>query len=349
VTDIDEVVRRHGYHHLRVRAVVEETADTRSFVLEIPDKLREDFRYQPGQFCSFRVTIGDDQPSRCYSMSSAPETDDHLVVTVKRVPGGAVSNWLNDHVSKGDLLEVTRPAGQFCLRPEDRPIVGFCGGSGVTPVMSIIKSALATSQRPIRLLYANRSSDSVIFDSALSDLDARYPGRIDLQHHFDADAGYLDEAAVASFVDGRTGSDFYLCGPGPFMELVEHALLGLGVDPDAIFVERFEAASPSEPPLAPTADASVPDEVTLILRGKKHTVGYHAGDTLLETARRANLPAPYSCEAGNCATCMALLLEGSATMRVNNALDPDEVEEGWILTCQAQPTASTVTVEYEPN
>ncbi len=348
MTEIDDVVRRHGYHSLRVKEVVEETSDTRSYVLEIPADLRDDFSYRPGQFCSFRIHVDDQDPARCYSMSSAPGVDDDLVVTVKRVPGGVVSNWLNDHVADGDLLEVTRPAGMFCLREGDRPIVGFCGGSGVTPVMSIVKSALATTGRPIRLLYANRSPDSVIFERALQGLGARYPGRIDLAHHFDTDSGYLDATAVAAFVDGRLDADFYLCGPGPFMEMVEGALLDLGVDADRILVERFEASA-AEPPSEGAEAPDAPENLTLILRGKKHTIGYHAGDTVLETARRANLPAPYSCEAGNCATCMALILEGTATMRANNALEPDEVAEGWVLTCQAQPTSPVFTVEYEGN
>ncbi len=176
MTEIDDVVRRHGYHRLRVKAVVEETDDTRSFVLDVPGELREAFRYQPGQFCSFRVHIDDDEHARCYSMSSAPDTDDDLTVTVKRVPGGLVSNWLNDHVSAGDLLEVTRPAGTFCVRPADRPVIAFCGGSGVTPVMSIAKSVLAASPRPVHLLYANRDRGSVIFDEPLAALAASVSG-----------------------------------------------------------------------------------------------------------------------------------------------------------------------------
>jgi ferredoxin-NADP reductase len=269
VVDHDDVRRAHGYHPVRVKKVVEETHDTKSFVLDVPPELQEAFRYRAGQFCTFRVHNGDEELLRCYSMSSAPETDPELTVTVKRVAGGRVSNWFNDAVGEGDLLEVTRPAGVFCAE------------------------------------------------------------------------GHLDD-------------DVFICGPGPFMDLVETTLLGLGVDPSRIAIERF--VNVGEPGLpravepvagADAADLEVPAELTLILKGKTHTVAYQGGDTILETARRGALQAPYSCEAGNCATCMALLKEGTATMRANNALTPEEVEEGWILTCQALPHGSTVTVEYE--
>jgi 3-ketosteroid 9alpha-monooxygenase subunit B len=354
VTEPDEVVRRHGYHLLRVKGVVHETDDARSFVLDIPGDLQETFRYRPGQFCTFRVHVDEVDHARCYSMSSAPDTDGDLTVTVKRVPGGVVSNWLIDHVHEGDRLEVSRPSGTFCVEQSDRPVIGFCGGSGVTPVMSITKSLIASSPRLVSLLYANRDPSSVIFDEPLAALRDRYGDRFELHRHFDSDGGFLDPAAVVEFVDGRVDAHFYICGPGPFMDLVEETLLGLGVAPDAIFIERFVTAGQTAPPPLAAADADadaddgVPESIVLILRGKKNEVPYRAGDTVLETARRANLQAPFSCEAGNCATCMALVQVGAATMRANNALTPDEVEEGWVLTCQAVPTGASVTVEYEP-
>ena len=346
MADHDEVVRRHGYHALRVTSVVPETDDARSFTFEVPDDLRDAFGYRAGQFCSFRFRIDGDEQARCYSMSSAPETDDELTVTVKRVPGGVVSNHFIDRVAVGDLVEVTRPAGNFCVRPGERPVIGFCGGSGVTPVLSIAKSVLASSSRPVRVLYANRDRGSVIFADRLSTLAAAADGRLEVRHHLDADRGFLDAAAIAAFVGDETDADFYLCGPGPFMDLVEATLRGLGVDPDAVFVERF--ATPAAAPVAPASDTCTPESIVLILKGKRHELPYVAGDTVLETARRANVAAPYSCEAGNCATCMALVREGGATMRTNDALADDEVAEGWVLTCQAQPIGPSVTIEYEP-
>ena len=176
VADPDGVARRHAFHPLAVKQVIEETDDTRSFVLDVPDDLAEVYGYRPGQFCTFRVRIGADEYFRCYSMSSAPETDGDLAVTVKRVPGGTVSNWFNDQVSVGALVDTSPPAGAFCLRAADRPIVGFCGGSGITPVISLAKSALSSTGRSVRLLYASRAPDSVIFDEALGRLESQSSG-----------------------------------------------------------------------------------------------------------------------------------------------------------------------------
>jgi ferredoxin-NADP reductase len=349
VTDDRDVLRAHGYHTLIVKRVVLETDDTRSFVLDVPEDLRRTFEYRPGQFCTFRVRIGDEEHLRSYSMSSAPDTDPDLTVTVKRVPGGLVSNWLLDHVSVGDALETTKPAGVFCLRQSDAPVVAFCGGSGVTPVLSLAKSALTTTGRPVRLVYANRHRDSVIFAGALEEMRRAYSDRLEVHHHLDADSGFLVADAIAGFV-GSPDSDFYICGPGPFMDLVESTLLQIGVPPANIFIERFLVGDhPAAPAAEDSADqqAVVPETVTVIMKGKKTPVAYQRGETLLETARRGALRPPFSCEAGDCATCMAILREGSATMRVNNALTPEEVEEGWVLTCQALPVGATVTVEYE--
>ena len=349
----DPVLRQHGYHSLRIARVVPETHDASSFVLDVPEQLAETFRYRPGQFCTFRVHVDGNEQLRSYSMSSAPATDSELTVTVKRVAGGLVSNWFLDHLAQGDTIELTKPAGVFCPQDSERPVVGFCGGSGVTPVMSITKHVLATTQRPVRLLYANRDPKSVIFDAALSALVAEHPGRLEVRHHFDTDDGFLTSEAIARFVGADLHADIYICGPGPFMDLVESTVLTQGVRSERIFIERFlvEQAEKTDALIddeaAGAADPAVPDEVTVTLEGKTVVVRYQPGDTLLETARRGGLRPPFSCEAGNCATCMAFLKEGSVRMRANNALTPEEVEEGWVLTCQSLPSGRTVTVEYE--
>jgi 3-ketosteroid 9alpha-monooxygenase subunit B len=349
VTAPADAVQRHRYHRLRVKGVVQETKDARSLVLEVPVELRDAFAYQPGQFCSFRVRIGEDEHARCYSMSSAPEVDGDLTVTVKRVPGGLVSNRLVDHVCEGDILEVTSPSGVFCVRSGDRPIIAFCGGSGITPVMSIAKSVLAGSQRPVRLLYANRDSESIIFDGPLVVLQREHPERFDVQNHLDSERGFLDAASIGAFVGCRLQADFYICGPGPFMELVEGTLLGLGVSSADIFIERFTTSVEPGPPRRDDLEGGdTPGGIVIILRGKREEIPYRAGETVLETARRASLPTPFSCEAGNCATCMAFVREGTVTMGTNNALTPEELAQGWVLTCQALPTSSSLTIEYEP-
>ena len=340
-------VRDHGYHPLLVKQVVQETADTRSYVLDVPAELRDAYTYRAGQFCTFRVHVEDQEQLRCYSMSSSPETDPDLTVTVKRVPGGVVSNWFHDAIAEGDVVECTRPAGVFCLRDNTQTVVAFCGGSGITPVLGLAKSTLSSTARPVALLYANRTADSVIFDADLDRLAHEHPGRLAVTHHLDSDAGLLTHEAVTAYASPYLDdADFYLCGPTPFMELVETALLDLGVDADRILVERFGAAVP-QPPLPVTDQDEVPATVTLVLKGREHEVGYVRGDTILETARRGGLQPPYSCEAGNCATCMAVLREGCAKMHTNNALTDDEVAEGWVLTCQAVLSGPTATVEYE--
>ncbi len=350
----DPILRHHGYHSLRIARVVAETHDASSFVLDVPEELQEIFRYRPGQFCTFRVHVDGDEQLRSYSMSSAPETDRDLTVTVKRVTGGLVSNWFLDNLSEGDTLELTKPAGVFCPQESDRPVLGFCGGSGITPVMSIAKQVLVTTQRSVRLLYANRDQRSVIFDGAFTDLGAAHPDRLEVRRHFDADEGFLTPEAISHFVTTDLEADCYICGPGPFMDLVESTLQTLGIEQEHIFIERFlvEQAEKTDALIVDEAadvdDAvAVPEEVTVLLGGKTTVVRYQPGDTLLETARRGGLRPPFSCEAGNCATCMAFLKEGSARMRANNALTPEEVEEGWVLTCQGLPTGSAVTVEYE--
>jgi ferredoxin-NADP reductase len=334
--------RDHGFHPVRITRIIQETPDTRTYVLDAP------FPYRAGQF----VTIKACGTLRSYSMSSSPETDTELMTTVKRVPGGLVSNWMHDHLAPGDILETTLPAGVFCLREggewgEGRanttPMVAFCGGSGITPVLSLAKSALAGTGRPVRVLSADRDAGAVIFAAALGDLAERYPGRFEVRHHLDDHQGFVTADQVREFAGGDTDADFYLCGPAPFMELVENALLAHGVAPERIFVERFAQAT--DPPPEDTHERD--GTLTLVLSGKRHTLAQRSGETFLESARRAGLAPPFSCEAGNCATCIAQVTEGEAKMRVNNALDEDEIAEGWVLTCQGEPTTPHVTVEYE--
>jgi ferredoxin-NADP reductase len=336
------MMREHGYHLLTVAAVIDETADTRSFVLGIPAALEERFAYAGGQFCTFRATIGGDPVIRCYSMSSSPETGDPFTVTVKRVPGGRMSNWMNDTLAPGDTIEVMPPSGRFVLRDAETPIVAFAGGSGITPVLSIIKTALATTAREIALVYANRGAGNVIFVDALERLRAGSAGRLSVHHHLDSEKGFLDAAACAALVGDRTRADFYVCGPGPYMQVVEAGLDRRGVDPDRLFIERFDLSD--EPAVRVESET---ESMVVRLEGRKHRLRYEAGDTILDAARRAGLKPPFACQAGNCGTCMAHLREGKATMRVNNALGADEVEQGWILTCQAIPTSREVLVDYD--
>jgi ferredoxin-NADP reductase len=337
------MVRDHGFHEIRVTRVIQETHDTRSYVLDAP------LDYRAGQFVTFRVC----GTLRSYSMSSSPDTDGELMTTVKRVPGGLVSNWMHDNLSAGDMVEVTAPAGVFCLRESGAPVVAFAGGSGITPIISLAKSALATTGRRVRVFTANRDAESVIFRAALGELAERYPGRLEIRHHLDAVSGLVTRSEVLDFAGLDLSADFYLCGPAPFMELIEGVLLEAGVDAGQVLVERFSLTDePADVPVSAGdgATAGEPEPggtITIVLGGKRHSVARQPGLTLLQSARRAGLTPPFSCEAGNCATCIGQVIEGEVKMRANNALDDDEIADGWVLTCQSEPVTPDVTVVYE--
>jgi 3-ketosteroid 9alpha-monooxygenase subunit B len=340
--------RDHGFHALRVARIVTETADAISLVLDVPPPLREAFAYEAGQFCTFRVHVDGETNLRCYSMSSAPAVDDELQVTVKRVPDGIVSNWMNDSLAVGDEIETTLPAGIFCLGEGEGDIVAFAAGSGITPVISLVKEAMSTTPRRVHLLYANRDLESTIFRAELDALAARHPDRLRVQHHLDVVDGYVDAVITRRFAgELPADTDAYVCGPTPFMDIVEDALLGSGLDPARLHIERFGHPvdtiiddAEAEP------EASGPTMVTIELDGRTDTAEHRAGTTILQTARQLGMSPPFSCESGNCATCMARLVEGTVTMHANNALTDEEVDEGWVLTCQSVPTSATVSVIY---
>jgi 3-ketosteroid 9alpha-monooxygenase subunit B len=336
-------LHEHEYHSLTVAEVVDETPDTRSFVLDLPPELEESFAYAAGQFCTFRATIDDEPVVRCYSMSSSPDTGDPFMTAVKRVPGGRMSNWMNDVLAPGDTIEVLRPSGLFVIHDHDTPIVAFAGGSGITPVISIIKSALATTDRRILLVYANRSANAVIFADELERLGLASDGRLSVHHHLDTERGFLNAAQCAAFVGESTEADFYICGPGPYMETVEAGLATVGVAPSNVFIERFDLTEP----MPSDVEVSATESLVIRLEKQETTLRYEAGDTILEAARRGGLNPPFSCEQGNCATCMAHLDEGAVTMRANNALSSEEVDDNWVLTCQSVPTTRTVVVDYD--
>jgi len=343
--DASGVAVDHGFHSLRVARVVRETADATSFTLEVPADLATTFAYEAGQFCTFRVWVEDQPYVRCYSMSSSPAFDAELRVTVKRTPGGVASNWMNDHLSAGDTVEVARPAGLFRLGEGRGDLVAFVAGSGITPVLSLVKTALATTSRGVRLAYANRDGDSIIFGPEIDELSRRYDGRLTVSHHLDVEQGLMEPDGIRAFAGATAGTEYYVCGPEPFMAVVEESLLALGVDASNIHIERFTLEPWTPEPEAPD-ETAVATQVTIDLDGRTETTEYRPGTTILQTARQMGMAPPFSCEAGSCATCMARLVEGSASMHVNNALTPEEIEEGWVLTCQALPTSPLVHVTY---
>jgi 3-ketosteroid 9alpha-monooxygenase subunit B len=355
----------HSFHELRVARIVQETADTRSFVLDVPTALRPLFHYEAGQFLTFQIQLGATTLNRCYSLSSAPDCDDELQFTVKRVAGGRISNWFHDAIEAGQVLRVLPPTGGFTLRAGSRrPLAFFSGGSGITPVLSIVKTALATTERATKLVYANRDADSIIFGTTLAALADRNPGRLALVHHLDAERGLLDAARAREQIAASSrDAEFYLCGPGPFMELVERVLHEEGVPDERIFIERFEhleashasedqlmtSLTPGEPVFANTSQVALapPATITVHLDGAVHEIPHAAGDTLLQSARRAGLSPPAACEDGYCGCCMATLLQGEVAMAQCHALDDDERARGLILTCQARLVSGAVEVRWD--
>jgi 3-ketosteroid 9alpha-monooxygenase subunit B len=336
-----------AYHPLRIAKIVQETPDARSFVLDVPADLADKFKYRAGQFLTFRVPHGEGAFNRCYSLSSAPESEGHLKVTVKRVGGGKGSNWFNDALTEGGTIEVMPPAGRFVLSESDVPLLLFGGGSGITPMMSLIKSALKSGARRLRLFYANRDKPSIIFDAELLQLIASHPSRLEVIHHLDAEQGLTQPAEILAALEGFEGAEAYLCGPAPFMDLVEKTLLDAGLPRERVRLERFEASGNDAVPVEQEEGEVIPAEITLHFENKVHKIAYKKGQTVLEAARAAGLNPLSSCEEGFCASCAAKRIKGKIVLAKNDIYTADDLANNWILTCQAHCFGPEVEITYD--
>ncbi len=338
------------YHRLTVQAVTDETPDARSITLAVPEGLADSFRYRPGQFLTLRLAVGGRHLPRCYSMSSTPGLDDALRVTVKRVAGGRGSNWLCSHLRPGDSLEVMAPAGLFTPAGLEGDFVLAAGGSGITPVFSILRAVLARGSGRIRLLYANRDERSVIFRDALQALAAEHPSRLQVIHWLDSVQGTPSVAQLAAFGHGFEAAQAFICGPGPFMDAMATALAGAGLDRERIHVERFVSLPDEEAaPPAVAADAPPPvevAEVSLLLDGSEHHFSCGGSETLLDAAERHGIAVPHSCRVGMCASCMCQVEEGEVVLRHNDALDARDLARRWTLSCQATPATARLRVKF---
>lgn len=344
----DAEVEQGPYHELEVARIIEETHDSRSIVLAIPEALRDTYAYRAGQFLTFHVVVDGHPLVRCYSLASCPETETEHKVTVKRVEEGRVSNWFHDVLKVGDPLQVMKPAGHFCLTGRTAPIVLFAGGSGITPVISLMKAALATTARDVVLVYANRDERSVIFQGEIAALAERYGERVRVVHRLDDRDGFLTVESARSTIAAAAEADFYVCGPSAYMDVVERALELEGVAAERIFIERFVspelASMDATPPHAP-GDAGA--RVAISLDGAETEVIVGEGETILQAAHRAGLDAPCACVEGYCGACMAKVESGEVEMRLNDGgLDEDQEAEGWVLTCQGDVRSATARIVY---
>ncbi len=335
------------YYSLRVREVIEETADAKSLVFEIPPEHTEAFRYKPGQFLTLRIANDGRHLLRCYSLASCPLLDEPPRVTVKRVAQGRVSNWLCDRIKAGDSIEVKPPAGHFTPHSIDDDFLLFAGGSGITPIFSIIRSALIAGRGRLHLIYANRDEESVIYRDQLNALANQHPTRLDVIHLLDSVQGLPETAQLAELARHWSGADCYLCGPEAFMDCALEAIRGLGIAPARIHIERF-VSLPDEEDAVPVVEPSANGEIRLEveLDGVHHELICSRGEPLLDAMLRAGLKAPHSCQRGACGSCMCTLEAGEVHLRQNQVLDKNDLKQGWILACQAIADSASVRVRF---
>ncbi|PRX27369.1 3-ketosteroid 9alpha-monooxygenase subunit B [Paraburkholderia sp. BL18I3N2] len=337
------------YHTLRVRTVIDETADARSLVFDVPPALTEAFKYRPGQFLTLRLPINGRHVPRCYSLASSPAVDEPLRVTVKRVLQGVASNWVCDTLQAGDEVDVLEPAGVFSPKNLDSDFMLFGGGSGITPILSILRSALLSGRGRICLIYANRDEQSVIFKEELKALASAYPTRLQVTHWLDSVQGIPSVAQLADLARSWRHADCFICGPGAFMDAAVAALHALEIDQRRIHVERFvslpdDTGENEAPRLEAHTDATV--ELEVFLDGQQHKVSCSPNETLLDAMLRAGIQAPYSCRAGACATCMCTLEAGKVRMKTNDVLDKNDLSQGWTLACQGVAESPHVVVRF---
>lgn len=339
---------RPQYHPLRVARIVEETGDARSIVFDVPPALRETFRFKPGQHLQLHVPCGARPLPRCYSVSGV--AGEPLRVTVKRMPGGAASGWLCDALKPGDTLEVSAPAGVFVPRSLDGDFLMFAGGSGITPVFSIIQSVLLHGNGCVRLLYANRDERSVIFGAELARLSRDHPQRLQVIHWLDSVQGIPSQAQLAAFAGGPelAQAQCFICGPATFMDCATAALHDLGVLHAQLHIERFVSLpdDADDAPASRTAAAAAEVQIDVELDGVAHKVKGFNGQLLIDALEAAGLAPPFSCRAGACAACMCKLEEGQVELEHNHVLTQDDLDRGWILACQAAMQSAQIKVKY---
>ncbi|BDB25808.1 phenylacetate-CoA oxygenase/reductase subunit PaaK [Cupriavidus sp. P-10] len=356
------------FHPLRVAQVRPETADTISIAFEVPETLRDAYRFTQGQFLTLKAPVDGKDLRRSYSICSAVQDYDaqgELRVAVKLVEDGLFSSHLHDSIAPGQVIDVMTPDGRFHVPLEPaaaRHYVAFAAGSGITPVLSLIRTTLPAEPRSrFTLVYGNRNVDSIIFSETLEDLKNQYLSRFTLYHvlsrqpqEVDLLHGRLDHARVTAFLEALIPVDdidaAFVCGPASMIDEAEAALRDAGVDPHRIHAERFGVplARAKPKPAHTSTDHAGTAELVVVLDGKQHSMRLPMEDAnVLDTALAAGLDLPYACKGGVCCTCRAKVLEGQVEMEKNYTLEPWEMEKGFVLTCQARALTPRVVVSYD--
>jgi 3-ketosteroid 9alpha-monooxygenase subunit B len=356
-------------YQLRVADVVVETEDARSVVFEVPSELQETFAYTPGQFLT--VAVPSEQTglaARCYSLSSAPHSGRHQI-TVKRTVDGYASNWICDHLSVGDTLRVLPPSGIFTPKDIDADFLLFAGGSGITPVMSIARTALEKGTGKVVLFYANENESAVIFARELSELAQEYADRFTVVHWLVSVQGLPSERQLGLFASYFSTYTAFVCGPAPYMKAVTSALKELGFPRERRHQEKFvslggnpfgdvEEVLAAQKELADADDHDEADDaaepavtgpvaVEVELDGQQYSFDDWQGDKpLLEFLEGKGVDAPFSCREGNCSACACLMLEGDVRLMHNEVLDEGDLAEGIRLVCQAKPLTEKIRISY---
>ena len=332
---------------VRVLEVVRETADAHTLVIE--PTAGGELRYAPGQFLTVRVpTERPEGAARCYSLCSSPHGDDRAAITVKRTAGGFASNWICDHVVAGTELEVLRPAGTFVPDDLDEDLLLLAAGSGITPVLSILKSVLRAGRGRVHLVYANRDESSVIFRDQLAALAEEHADRLGVVHWLESVQGRPGAAALHALLAPYADRTSFICGPQPFMDLATTALRDLGAADEQLHRERFVSIEGDpfvEVEVADDAGEIVELEVTL--DGATTALAWPASGKLLDVLLAAGVPAPFSCREGNCSACACVVLDGDVELEHNQVLEDADLADGIILACQARPRSESVRVSFD--
>jgi ring-1,2-phenylacetyl-CoA epoxidase subunit PaaE len=348
------------FYSLTVSEVTQETNDCVSISFHVPTELKNEFLYKQGQYITFKINVDGSEIRRSYSVCSSPVKSEDIRVAIKRVAGGKGSNYLNSNVKVGDQLEVMQPMGNFYTEmnsSNQNTYVLFAGGSGITPMMSILKTVLISEPNSkVVLYYGNQNESSIIFKKQLDELVVANDNRLQVVHLIEKpeNTNYPAELIgmmtpdvvqrIAKPYSTNAKAIYFICGPTPMMQSVETSLQALNVPKTQVHLEYFTAPVDGD---TKEVTSSGNCTATIILDGDTFTVEVAAGENILDAAINAGLDAPYACQGGSCCTCRALLTDGKVEMKVNYALLDQEVKEGFILTCQSVPQTPTVTVNYD--